>query len=90
MISIAGWVSTGGKFAVKGNDLYPAESTIVQGDDLVKARAEYNALNRKDELEKGHHIQCLWSDGVNINFNIKFTGESTIKREKFGFYHQNG
>lgn len=59
----------------------PAESTIVHGEELVKVRAEYNALTRKGELEKGHHIQGLWSGGDNTNSNIKFTGESTIKRD---------
>ncbi|MDM5154706.1 hypothetical protein QUF88_12945 [Bacillus sp. DX1.1] len=39
----------------------PDESIIVQGDDLAKARADYRSLVRKGELEKGHHIQGLWS-----------------------------
>ncbi|MED1613202.1 WXG100 family type VII secretion target [Bacillus paranthracis] len=37
----------------------PDESTIVKGKELKEARADYQALVRRGELEKGHHVQGL-------------------------------
>ena len=73
----------------------PDESTIVKGKELKEARADYQSLVRRGELEKGHHKQGLAFGGENINSNIKKTGESTIHRQQFDdlnldFYHEMG
>ncbi|WP_431090338.1 contractile injection system protein, VgrG/Pvc8 family [Paenibacillus sp. 8b26] len=73
----------------------PDESKIVKGKDLKQARADYEALVRRGELDKGHHIQGLAFGGENANSNIKTTGESTIRREQLkeldmDFYHEMG
>lgn len=73
----------------------PDESSIVKGNELKEARADYHALARRGELEKGHHIQGLAFGGENVNSNIKKTGESTIRREQIDelnldFYHEMG
>ncbi|ACO28775.1 conserved hypothetical protein [Bacillus cereus 03BB102] len=73
----------------------PDESTIVKGKELKEARADYQALVRRGELEKGHHVQGLSFGGENVSSNIKNTGESTIRREQIDdlnldFYHEMG
>lgn len=73
----------------------PEESTIVKGEELKEARADYQTLVRRGELEKGHHVQGLAFGGENISSNIKKTGESTIRREEIDdlnldFYHELG
>ncbi|EJQ98592.1 WXG100 family type VII secretion target [Bacillus cereus] len=73
----------------------PDESTIVKGKELKEARADYQALVRRGELEKGHHVQGLSFGGENVSSNIKNTGESTIRREQvddlnLDFYHEMG
>ncbi|WP_144510127.1 T7SS effector LXG polymorphic toxin [Bacillus sp. FJAT-22090] len=73
----------------------PDESTIVKGMELKETRADYQALVRRGELEKGHHKQGLAFGGENVNYNIKKTGESTIRREQLDdlnldFYHEMG
>lgn len=73
----------------------PDESFIVHGEELDQLRRQYESLVRKGSLEKGHHVQGLAFGGKNINENIKFTGESTIRRKELGkvdldFYHQKG
>ncbi|MEK5439959.1 MULTISPECIES: hypothetical protein [Paenibacillus] len=78
-------------------DWYPNtdESIVVKGEELKQARADYEALVRRGELEKGHHVQGLSFGGENVDSNIKITGESTIRREKLedldlDFYHEMG
>ncbi|MDT2047719.1 hypothetical protein [Priestia flexa] len=71
----------------------PDESTIVKGKELKELRADYQALVRRGELEKGHHVQGLSFGGENVSSNIKTTGESTIRREQIDdlnldFYHE--
>ncbi|MDN3955968.1 ribonuclease YeeF family protein [Sporolactobacillus laevolacticus] len=73
----------------------PDESTIVKGKELKEARADYQALVRRGELEKGHHIQGLAFGGENVTSNIKITGESTIRSDQIDdlnldFYHEMG
>ena len=73
----------------------PDESIIVQGEDLKKARDDYNTLVSQGNLDKGHHKQGLSFGGENINDNITYTGESTIKSSKLedlnlDFYSENG
>ncbi|QXE01502.1 LXG domain-containing protein [Terribacillus sp. DMT04] len=73
----------------------PDESSIVKANELKEARADYQALVRRGELEKGHHRQGLAFGGENLNSNIKKTGESTIRREQIDnlnldFYHEVG
>ncbi|WLV24290.1 hypothetical protein QR721_11690 [Aciduricibacillus chroicocephali] len=73
----------------------PDESTIVKDKELKEARADYQALVRRGELEKGHHVQGLSFGGENTSSNIKNTGESTIRREQIDdmdleFYHEMG
>ncbi|EST10770.1 ribonuclease YeeF family protein [Sporolactobacillus laevolacticus] len=73
----------------------PDESTIVKGKELKEVRADYQALVRRGELEKGHHIQGLAFGGENVTLNIKITGESTIRSDQIDdlnldFYHEMG
>ncbi|WP_338555023.1 contractile injection system protein, VgrG/Pvc8 family [Paenibacillus sp. KS-LC4] len=73
----------------------PDESKIVKGKELKEARAEYEAMVRRGQLEKGHHVQGLAFGGENVDANIKITGESTISRTKLSeleldFYNQMG
>ncbi|MEK5206694.1 T7SS effector LXG polymorphic toxin [Psychrobacillus sp. FSL H8-0510] len=73
----------------------PDESTIVKGMELKEARADYQALVRRGEIEKGHHKQGLSFGGENVNSNIKKTGESSIRREQIDdldldFYREMG
>ena len=73
----------------------PDESTIVKGMELKEARADYQSLVRRGEIEKGHHKQGLSFGGENLNSNIKKTGESTIRREQIDdlnldFYREMG
>ncbi|WP_252250548.1 RHS repeat-associated core domain-containing protein [Clostridium sp. ZBS13] len=73
----------------------PDKSIIVQGEDLKKARDDYNTLVSQGNLNKGHHKQGLAFGGENINDNITYTGESTIKSGKLEdldleFYSENG
>ncbi|WP_052736721.1 contractile injection system protein, VgrG/Pvc8 family [Paenibacillus algorifonticola] len=73
----------------------PDESRIVKGNELKEARAEYEAMVRRGQLEKGHHVQGLAFGGENVDSNIKITGESTISRTKLNeleldFYNQMG
>lgn len=60
----------------------PDESMIVKGKELKEARLDYQALVRRGELEKGHHVQGLSFGGENVSSNIKKTGELTIRREQ--------
>lgn len=85
------------KLYEKNPDWYPNpdESTVVKGDELKEVRADYQALVRRGELEKGHHRQGLAFGGENVNSNIQKTGESTIRREQIDdlnldFYHEMG
>ncbi|MCT4606629.1 MAG: hypothetical protein N4A64_11100, partial [Marinisporobacter sp.] len=73
----------------------PDKSIIVSGEDLKKARDDYNTLVSQGSLNKGHHKQGLAFGGENINDNITYTGESTIKSSKLenldlDFYSKNG
>ena len=73
----------------------PDESYIVKDDELKFVRDEYNSMVSTGELEKGHHRQGLAFGGENVDTNIQFTGESTIKSEKLEdldleFYHTQG
>ncbi|OKP86064.1 hypothetical protein A3844_15010 [Paenibacillus helianthi] len=73
----------------------PDESIIVKKNDLKVAREEYNSLVSSGDLEKGHHRQGLAFGGENIQDNIQFTGESTIKKKELSdldldFYHEKG
>src|SRR5699024_1189295 len=73
----------------------PDKSNIVKGQELKEARADYHAMTRRGELEKGHHIQGLSFGGKNIDSNIKKTGELNSKRKKMKelnlyFYHEMG
>ncbi|WP_260445086.1 pre-toxin TG domain-containing protein [Listeria booriae] len=73
----------------------PDESTIVKGDELKAMRDEYQSMVSRGELPKGHHRQGLSFGGDNIESNIQFTGESTIRRSELegldlDFYHQEG
>ncbi|MGG0754337.1 hypothetical protein [Brevibacillus laterosporus] len=73
----------------------PDESAIVKGNELKKARKEYDTLVKDGTLEKGHHVQGLGMGGENVKSNIKFTGESTISNKNLegldlDFYHEMG
>ncbi|HFI0817442.1 TPA: hypothetical protein ACGOXO_001838, partial [Streptococcus suis] len=73
----------------------PDTAKFVSSEDVALKRKEYNDLVSRKELPRGHHRQALAFGGENVPENIQFTGESTIKREKFGdmdmsFYHEQG
>ncbi|AQY52559.1 hypothetical protein UE46_12300 [Listeria weihenstephanensis] len=73
----------------------PDESKIVAGDELKAARDEYTSMVSRGELPKGHHRQGLSFGGENMESNIQFTGESTIRRSELegldlDFYHTEG
>ncbi|EKQ50968.1 MAG: hypothetical protein A370_05250 [Clostridium sp. Maddingley MBC34-26] len=59
------------------------------------ARKEYNTLVSEGNLSKGHHNQGLAFGGQNIEENIIYTGESTIRKSDLkgldlSFYSKNG
>ena len=59
----------------------PDKMSIIQGDDLAKARDEYVTMTRAGKLEDGHHKIGLADGGLNVPENIMFTGEAKVPRE---------
>lgn len=62
---------------------HPDDWRIVQGDELKRARREYQQMVRHGDLPSGHHRLGLADGGSNTADNIQFTGESTIGFDKF-------
>jgi hypothetical protein len=64
-------------------DFFPkpdaAGTSVVSGTELLAARREYQVAAQQGTLQQGHHIQGLAFGGQNIQKNIIFTGESTIR-----------
>ena len=60
---------------------YPDSYRIVEGDELIRNRADYTSMVNHGELEPGHHILGIADGGKNVQSNITHTGEKFLTRD---------